>query len=290
MSKTLGGFDNVVPPKGSFAARVARSDNPDAAIDESELTATEKVALRKASEIDKAAASFTFIRPELATERVEIVFDNSGSMAGQEIKDAKEGVTEFMKACTPNETAIRVVPVDSTRSSVTLNFTCDLPAVAMRVQEFKAEGGTPLYSKLLNALGKGGRSDLYPTRIIAFSDGQAGDGYARRESYRGMYSDPQEPQREDSESHTEMVKLAKQRGVPVDTCYIADSLSEVEALRETDSAYQTMKAIAEDTGGIFLVFEKGKCDFKRGFKYLTKGNRLLLMDASFKSKLEAGQI
>src|ERR1700679_1526449 len=148
MSKTLGGFDNVVPPKGSFAARVARSDNPDANVDVSELTENEKTQLRKASEIDKAAATFTFIRPELATERVEIVFDNSGSMMGQEIKDAKEGVTEFMKACTPNETAIRVVPVDSTRSSVTLNFTCDLPAVEIGVKELKLEGGTPLYTTL----------------------------------------------------------------------------------------------------------------------------------------------
>ncbi|HEY1645251.1 MAG TPA: VWA domain-containing protein [Candidatus Saccharimonadales bacterium] len=283
MSKSIGGFDGP-PRKDSFAAKVARSDNPDAAVDVSELTENEKTQLRRASEIDKAAASFSFIKPELATERVEIIFDNSGSMEGQEIKDAKEGVTEFMKACTPNETAIRVVPVDSTRSSVTLAFTCDLPAVAMRVQEFKAEGGTPLYSKLLNALGKGNRNDLYPTRIIAFSDGQAGDGYARRQhSYGDIIL-------ADSPTHTEMVQLAKQRSVPIDTCYIADRIAADEEHLRHDGAYQTMKAIAEDTGGIFLVFEKGKCDFKRGFKYLTKGNRLFLMDSSFKAKLEAGQI
>lgn len=281
----LGGFDNP-PPKGSFAARVARSENPDSAVDISELSPEEQTQLRKASEIDKAAATFTFIRPELASERVEIVFDNSGSMAGEEIKNAKEGVTEFMKACTPNETAIRVTPVDtkSHGGAQPLKFTCDLPAIVMRVQEFKAMGGTPLYSKLLNALGKGQRSDLYPTRIIAFSDGSAGDGYVRRESYRGSYNDPQEPAKEDSPSHIEMVKLAKERGVPVDTCYITSHVS------QDDPAYITMKAIAKDTGGIFLVFEKGKCDFKRGFKYLTKGSRLLLMDSSFKSKLEAGQI
>lgn len=278
----LGGFD-IPPRKDSFAARVARSDNPDSNIDVSELSQAEQTQLRKASEIDKAAATFSFIKPELALERVEIVFDNSGSMSGDRIKDAKEGVTEFMKACTPNETAIRVTPVD-TNSAQPLSFTCDLPAIAMRVSELRAIGGTPLYSKLLNALGKGNRSDLYPTRIIAFSDGSAGDGYARRESYHRYDNEEQAGKKEDSPSHIEMVKLAKERSISIDTCYITSHVS------QDDPAYITMKAIAEDTGGIFLVFEKGKCDFKRGFKYLTKGSRLLLMDQSFKSKLEAGQI
>ena len=89
-----------------------------------------------------------------------------------------------------------------------------------------------------------------------------------------------------SESYDEVVAAAKHRGVAIDTCFIFDG----HGNPEDDRGYNTMKYLAEDTGGIFILFEKGKCDFKRGFKYLTKGNRLLLMDASFKSKLEAGQI
>jgi len=261
MSKSIGGIGgfDAPPRKDSFAARVARSENPDSAVDVSELSQAEQTQLRKAAEIDKAAASFVFIRPELASERVEIIFDNSGSMAGEEIKNAKEGVTEFMKACQPNETAIRITPVDS-ESVQALKFTCDLPAIAVRVSEFRAAGGTPLYSKLLNALGKGMRSDLYPSRIIAFSDGSAGDGYARRAKYKYEYTEDRYDSKlestEDSPSHIEMVKLAKERGVAIDTCYITSS-----GAREDDPAYITMKYIAEDTGGIFLVFEKGKCDF-----------------------------
>jgi Mg-chelatase subunit ChlD len=282
-NQTLGGFD-VPPRKDSFAAKVARSDNPDASVDVSELSEKEQAQLRKASEIDKAAAGFKFTPPEQAEERVEIIFDNSGSMAGEAIKNAQEGVTEFMKACIPNQTAIRVTPVDSARADA-LRFTCDLPAIAARVGEMRAAGGTPLYSKLQNALGKGSRSDLYPSRIIAFSDGAAGDGWARRESYR-YYDDPTPAKMEDSPAHIEVVALAKERKVAIDTCFIYDGGGDPTQ----DSGYKTMKALADDTGGIFILFEKGKCDFKRGFKYLTKGSRLLLMDSNFKAKLEAGQI
>ena len=288
MPKQLGGFD-ITPRKDSFAAKVERSENPDSAIDVSELSEAEQTQLKRASEIDKAAASFTFIDPVQALERVEIVFDNSGSMGGQAIKDAKEGVTEFMKACTPNETAIRITPLNSGYSEEgVIKFTCNLPTIAMKLANFSAGGGTPLYQKIKSALTNEHRGDLTPSRIIAFSDGEAGDGYARREAYRyiSTETDSIEPAKvEDSESHLKVVAESKERGIVIDTCYIWDGLGEKES-----SAYKTMKAIAEDTGGVFILFEKGKCDFRRGFKYLTKGNRLLLMDSNFKTKLEAGQI
>ena len=140
----LGGFD-APPRKDSFAARVARSENPNATVDSSEMSESERALMKKASEIDKAAASFSFTKPELADERVEIIFDNSGSMAGQAITDAKEGVTEFMKACTPNQTAIRVVPVDSQGDNalqVYLRSSRSCDASLSRV--FDASGGTPL--------------------------------------------------------------------------------------------------------------------------------------------------
>lgn len=281
MGKTLGGFDQA-PRKDSFAAKVARSENPDSAVDVSELSEAEQTQLKRASEIDKAAASFTFIDPVQALERVEIVFDNSGSMGGQAIKDAKEGVTEFMKACTPNETAIRITPLNSASyenaNSNVIKFTCNLPTIAAKLANFDAGGGTPLYAKLKSALTNEHRNDLTPSRIIAFSDGQAGDGHARRVEYGSEVET-------NSESHNKIVEESKARGIVIDTCYIWDGRGEKES-----PTYKTMKAIADDTGGVFILFEKGKCDFRRGFKYLTKGNRLLLMDSNFKTKLEAGQI
>lgn len=289
MAKQLGGFDQA-PRKDSFAAKVARSENPDSAVDVSELSEAEQMQLRRASEIDKAAASFTFIDPIQALERVEIVFDNSGSMGGQAIKDAKEGVTEFMKACTPNETAIRITPLNSASyenaNSNVIKFTCNLPTIAAKLAGFDAGGGTPLYQKIKSALTNEHRGDLTPSRIIAFSDGQAGDGYARQEQYGLNYdNESQAGKYKDSESHIKVVEESKARGIVIDTCYIWDGRGEKES-----PTYKTMKAIADDTGGIFILFERGKCDFRRGFKYLTKGNRLLLMDSNFKTKLEAGQI
>lgn len=285
MSKQIGGFDNIKPAKGSFAARVARANNVESnSVDESELTEQERTALRKADAIDKASAGFKFVPPEQAIERVEIIFDNSGSMSGDKIRDAREGVTEFMKACLPNETAVRITPVD-THYDPAIKFTTNLPKVAESIKCLDSNGGTPLYDKLLQALKNDARrNDLKPSRIIAFSDGQAGDGHSAipaRESDDYWLNRSAEPA---SETHIEVVKLAKEFGICIDTCFIAES-------NETDSkAYYTMKALAEETGGIFILFEKGKCDFKRGFKYLTKGNRLLLADKSFKAKLEAGQI
>lgn len=291
MAKQLGGFDQA-PRKDSFAAKVARSENPDSAVDVSELSEAEQTQLRRASEIDKAAASFTFVEPSQALERVEIVFDNSGSMKGQAIKDAKEGVTEFMKACTPNETAIRITPLNSANyenaNSNVIKFTCNLPTIAAKLAEFDAGGGTPLYQKIKSALTNEHRGDLTPSRIIAFSDGQAGDGYARRDKYRPLFEETLPNTAaitQDSESHLKVVEESKARGIVIDTCYIWDGRGEKES-----PTYKTMKAIADDTGGVFILFEKGKCDFRRGFKYLTKGNRLLLMDSNFKTKLEAGQI
>lgn len=267
--KGLGGFD-VTPRKDSFAARVARANDVNANPDTAELTDNEKTALRKASDIEKAAENFKFVPVEQAIEKVEIIFDNSGSMSGDKIVNAKEGVTEFMKSCKPNETAVRISPINDE----SLTMTTNLPVLADQLKNLHAKGGTPLYSTINRALN---RREYRATRLIAFSDGEA-DEWARttKNEYRnGM----------ESEGHRQTVKAAKEAGIVIDTCYIANG----EGWNE-EQAEQTMQRLAEDTGGIFLKFEKGKCDFRRGFKYLTKGNRLFLMDNNFKAKLEAGEI
>lgn len=294
MAKQVGGFD-VTPRKDSFAARVARSDNPDLVVDESELSETERTQLRKSSAIDKAAEGFKFVSPEQALERVEIIFDNSSSMGTQALRDAKEGVTEFMRACIPNETAIRITPlnVDYSGASV-IKFTCNLPVIAAELEKYRSTGNTPLYSKLKFALDHDDRrhNDLFASRIIAFSDGDATDGYARRAggeyetTEEGGYRLKPNQATTDSDTHIAVVSEAKALNVAIDTCLIWDGRGE----KEDSKAYRTMKALADDTGGVFILFEKGKCDFRRGFKYLTKGNRLLLMDNNFKNKLEAGEI
>ena len=295
VSKVLGGFDNP-PRKDSFAARVARAKNAsDTTVDQTDLTPEERVSLAKASALENAANNFTFVKPESAIERVEIIFDDSGSMGGGKISDAIAGVTEFMKACIPNETAVRVTPLNARGwedssgygGSQVIKFTTNLPSIAGEVASFRATGGTPLYAKIKQALENDGRRhDLKPSRIIAFSDGQADEGSARKT--RPTYW--QDGQEMEPAIHREVIALAKQFGIAIDTCYIASERSRNLYSDSSDPAEETMQRIAEETGGIYIRFEQGKCDFSRGFKYLTKGNRLLLTDQAFKSKLEAGQI
>jgi hypothetical protein len=164
------------------------------------------------------------------------------------------------------------------------DFTTNLPSVAGFVETIRDTGGTPLYAKLTKSIQN---PRMKPTRVIAFSDGSATDGFARITPFEKWNSGElmQTP------SHEKLVEAAKEAKIVIDTCYIADHDDIFQPSENyRDGAEETLKRIAQDTGGIFLKFVKGKCDFRRGFKYLTKGNRLLLLDDNFKSKLEAGQI
>jgi Mg-chelatase subunit ChlD len=268
---------NQAAPAGSFAAKLAARQAKAAgqdtrALDVSELSPEEQAQLTKANDLSKAAEEFVFIAPEKATEVLDIVFDNSGSMSGQALTDAKDGVTEFMMACTPNETALRIVPLnngDFALTKVTNTFTCDLPLIAGTVlDKIHAEGGTPLYKVIQDGMYPPVESEqqLKAKRMVVFSDGIPDGG--------------------ESQMLDQTIQQAVANSVVLDTCLIAAA----GRATESNSAYRIMKRLAEETGGVFLVFEKGKCDFKKGFKYLTKGNRKLLMDNNFKTALEEGRV
>ncbi len=268
---------NQAAPAGSFAAKLAARQAKAAgqdtrALDVSELSPEEQAQLTKANELSKAAEDFTFLTPEKATEVLDIVFDNSGSMRGQLLEDAKNGVMEFMQACTPNETALRIVPINNDLYSMTKvdsKFTCDLPMLAGTVlDKIHAEGGTPLYSTIQLGMYPPVETEqtLKAKRMIVFSDGIPDGG-------EGPELD-------------QTIQQAVANSVILDTCYIAPAGFN----REDSKPYRIMKRLAEETGGVFLVFEKGKCDFSKGFLYLTKGNRKLLMDNNFKMALEEGRV
>lgn len=274
---------NQTAQEGSFAAKLAarkaakegKDLNDETVVDVSSLTNEERTQLVKNNRIQQAAKDFSFAPPNQAQEALVIIFDDSGSMGGQKILDAHEGITEFMRECVPNETAIKIAPLNARA----LDYTCNLPKLALDVVSIRATGGTPLYSVTQANMELTG--DIKPKRMILFSDGEpngSGD-WERDENWQstGVFKH--------SDAHNMTVKLAQERGIVLDTCYIADA-----GYSETSKEYQVMKDLAERTGGIFIVFEKGKCSFKHGFKYLTKGNRMLLMDGSFKAALEQGRI
>jgi hypothetical protein len=77
------------------------------------------------------------------------------------------------------------------------------------------------------------------------------------------------------------IASALERKVPVDTVYIGS--------KDDEKPVSVMKEIAERTGGVFLIFEPGKANFRTAFKYLSPGYRAMLADKSFVAKVESGE-
>lgn len=124
------------------------------------------------------------INPTELEHRIGIVFDDSGSMYGTKIRDARAGVEEFLRSCEKDKTAVCIYPMNA--APIRLNN--NLPALAILASKIEATGGTPLLLSLYKML-----SDNNLTRAIVFSDGQPNDFD---------------------------IKLDKLKGIPVDTVYI----------------------------------------------------------------------
>lgn len=220
-------------------------------------------------------------KPEDCAERMRIIFDDSGSMMGDKIVNAKAGVVEYLRSSTLGSTAVAIhllngksyerwdYDLDDSSSKLpaiiadaTISSDLILVASAVADDSLRATGGTPLEKVILEAL----RDTPRATRLIAFSDGQP-----------------------DSKSSTEqIIKLAKEYGIPIDTVYLDDENESIWGRSSSATAISYMQNLAEATGGIFLHFKKGT-SFRDGFKYLSAGKRLMLMDKSFKEKVERGE-
>jgi Mg-chelatase subunit ChlD len=218
-----------------------------------------------------------FVKPEEAKNRIRIVFDNSGSMStfvtlsnknSTRMIEAKKGVIEFLRNCTPNKDAVAIHMLNNyyrdnyeetamvISDLITKAELCsDLIRLASAVDnpELTPTGGTPLFECLESTL----EAEPRATRIVAFSDGEAN-------------------------STTKMgvvIALAIRYKIPIDTVFFGSYAS------------STLKELAEATGGIFLAFDPAKgVSFAISFKYLTEGNRKMLMNAEFKAKLERGEV
>src|SRR5580704_7702453 len=95
----------------------------------------------------KEQQQYGYIVPAVAKERIRIVFDNSRSMSGQKLQDAQIGCEEFLRACTLNQTAVAVHPMNGTA----LALTADLPALAASIHGIKISGNTPMFRTLIQA-------------------------------------------------------------------------------------------------------------------------------------------
>jgi hypothetical protein len=247
----------------------------------SQVNKADLIALRKKQAAESAAKASpqgdplstalarakNLIRPEDAKDKLRLIFDNSSSMSGQRLSNAKEGVVEFLKNCTPNSTAIAIhllnsgyeewsssqLQLPSNVKNATMSSDLILYASEIVDDSVEAIGGTPLYTTIEAAL------DAVPvaTRLVAFTDGESGD------------------------HDSGQLKRARAQGIPIDTVFVSNGYSDPAAIRE-------LKHIAEFTGGIFLDLSKG--NVREGLKYLAPTKRLMLMDSAFKAKLERGEI
>lgn len=128
--------------------------------------------------------------PAQMPDRIGIVMDDSGSMAGKAIKDAHEGIEEFLRNCKPTTTAVCVYPMNEQP----LHLCTTLPQLAQLVKNISATGGTPLLETLHKMI-----TNEQLTRAIVFSDGYP-----------------------NTTNMDEEVKLCTEKRIPVDTVFIGE--------------------------------------------------------------------
>lgn len=201
------------------------------------------------------------IDPQTVQNRLGLEFDDSGSMSGQPIQDAKDAVRNFLLNCNPRETSVALYPMNKPERELTCNY--DLINLSLIGIEDHL-GGTPLYTCLSNML------DANITRGVIFSDGSPTD--TRPDPYSSQ------PILGGSTLKQDTINKAKQKEIPLDTIYIG---------YKDNPGYGEMKWIAEQTGGIFLHFTDS-ASLNRSLKYLSPGLRPMLMNAELKAKIEKG--
>lgn len=211
-------------------------------------------------EVEKAESPFS--SPETAFEKLRIIFDDSGSMAGNKIKDARDGVVELLKNCTVNQTAVAVHPLEYHNPELQ-KLTTNLPALSVLVQQILDIGSTPLFKTLAEAQ----KLEPVATRYVMFTDGAPDMG-------------------DEQEYKESCIQRAIELKTPVDTILIAVDNIYIKQSHE----YLLMLEVAERTGGYFMLFDRNKMDFKKGFKYLSAGKRLLLADPNFRKSVEEGKV
>jgi uncharacterized protein YegL len=138
-------------------------------------TGNERFQMKKfgiAARLENAALATTEDASKLPN-RLGIVFDDSGSMSGEPIQKAHEGIDAFVKNCNKYDTALALYPLNAVYKSLTTNYA----DIAMYGMSIPATGGTPLYATLRELLSK------EPiTRAVAFSDGQP-SGFGKNECF-----------------------------------------------------------------------------------------------------------
>lgn len=183
--------------------------------------------------------------PSKAKDRIIIIADDSGSMAGKAIDDLKKAIEGFLSVCSPIETAVGITPLNASPMSLTMIHM----ALLLQSKSIEATGGTPIYSTLEKAFSKN------PTRVVLISDGSPTDGRLTGSSSYN-WNDPNRNSKSFAEN---AIDKYVEKKLKIDAVFIGEAFNE--------NAITEMKAIAEKTGGMFIHFKEGE-SFSKSFKYL----------------------
>lgn len=146
--------------------------------------------------------------------RIGMMLDDSGSMAGDKAAKARIASKAFIGACDASTTAIAIRTFDPTFQ---VSLTNQLGFVAMESQQLSGVGGTGLSEAMNDML-----NNEPITQAVIVSDGEAND-----------------PQSAIETAHT-----YKEAGIVVDCVHIGNS----------QGGEETLRSIAKITGGIYIKF------------------------------------
>lgn len=205
----------------------------------------------------RATEAVGSLDPNTRQNRFAIGFDDSGSMAGDSIKDAKQAVQGFLANCSPMDTSVAVYPFCAAKQPLT----CIFDIINAYLGGIGATGGTPLYTTMIKMM-----KEYSLTRGILFSDGGPTDT-----GYKFDYDDLDESRPVEKMA----IDMAKEAKIPFDTVYIGPGDSKV------------LQDIAEQTGGQYLRFTDTSI-FAKQMKYLAPKYYGLLSNPELKEKIQKG--
>lgn len=201
-----------------------------------------------------------------AKDRIVIVADDSGSMAGEAYAQQKKAIEAFLGVCNPLDTAVGITPMNGKQLNLTMLHSVLL--IQVLAWDGKDLGGTPMFEGLQKAFQQN------PTRTVLISDGQPTDGHAfeLKENSRMFVSDYFDAAGKLDLANWKPNKTLvfyKEKEIKIDTVYIGTGES------------KELKAIAEFTGGMYIVFKEGET-FAKSFKYLAPAYYAMLTSGQIK--------
>jgi Transcription factor Tfb4 len=162
--------------------------------------------------------------------RIGLMLDKSGSMAGQPIKDLCEAAQNFIMQMNPESTALAI---ETFPKELHVDLSNDKPMLMLLAMGLSGDGSTPLGECLRDMAS----TDL--TRGVLISDGEPTDM-----AYRDRYNSDFDEVNKGVYDFSCLDHYIKSK-IPIDTIHIGKSVDGEGCLQE----------IAKRTGGVFIKFK-----------------------------------